>query len=439
LGWRQIASLGVAIAISGNFSGWNYGLAVGGAEGMFVAAAVLGVFYVCLTRIVGELASALPAAEGFDAYATRALGPLYGATSGVALFAGLAIGTGLAASFIAAYAESMAGIGGWPLKAGLVLTVCTMQARGARDSARMTWFTGALSLSVLVAFCAYLLPHFHLFNLRVSTSVTSDIAHLGLAGALACVPFALFFFIGVEQAALAASEARDPSRTIPRALTAAVVTALVIGFAVLVLSIGGAGVAPLLHTDDPLFAAVNAVGVSGSVKYFAGGILSCGATVALLATLFSLSFAASRQLRSLALAAQIPQIFSQSNVRHAPVVALLAVAATGIVSAMFDPNAVMVLFVFLLNLTYQLTIVSFIALRKSEPLLLRPARAWGGVPVAILSAVVSLLVLMSCFRQQPVVTTAAVLLLGGYFVVLRARARSAERSNAKHQQSESLS
>src|ERR1700757_2418232 len=56
LGWLQIASMGVAIAISGNFSGWNYGLAVGGWGGMFAAATLMAVLYLGLTQIVGELA-----------------------------------------------------------------------------------------------------------------------------------------------------------------------------------------------------------------------------------------------------------------------------------------------------------------------------------------------------------------------------------------------
>jgi len=46
LHWLQVAALGIAIAISGNVSGWNYGLGVGGWGGMLIAAlamAVLGV------------------------------------------------------------------------------------------------------------------------------------------------------------------------------------------------------------------------------------------------------------------------------------------------------------------------------------------------------------------------------------------------------------
>ena len=259
LGWMQIASLGVAIAISGNFSGWNYGLAAGGWGGMFIAAVLMAVLYIGLTQLVGELAAALPTTAGFDGYVRRALGPGWGAATGMVLFTGLSIGTGLAASFIAAYCQSVVGFGGWPVKVALIVAVALVQARGAQDSVRLTFAAGIVALTVLVAFFAVMAPRFAVAHLSsINPGATPTLLPAGAAGIFACVPFALFFFIGVEQAALAAGEARDVSRTIPRALTAAVVTALVMGFATLVLATGVAGIGRLSQTDDPLYAAVAA-------------------------------------------------------------------------------------------------------------------------------------------------------------------------------------
>jgi ethanolamine permease len=420
LGWTPIASLGVAIAISGNFSGWNYGLASGGWGGMFVAAILMGFFYVCLTRIVGELAAALPTAEGFDAYVTRALGRDCGGMAGMSLFAGLAVGTGLAISFIAAYVKSMTGVGGWPLKIGLIVAVCALQARGARDSVRATVIAGGFALVILIAFCAYMVPHFHVSHLfAVEADGREHLLHGGLLGVFNCVPFALFFFIGVEQAALGAGEAADAARSVPRALTAAVIIALAIGFAVLVTATGGAGVDRLVHSDDPLFTAVSAASASSSLQSLAAPLLGIGAVVSLLATLFSLSYAASRQLQSLALARQVPHGISRTNRRHAPYLAIGVVAIVGVVSAAFDPDTIMVLFVFLLNITYQFTIVAFVALRRREPHLDRPVRAFGGGSTAIVSAALSLAVLVSCARQQPTVTAAAMLGLVTYLWIAR--------------------
>ena len=40
--WVMLCGLGVAYAISGDFSGWNYGIAEGGWVGMLVAFIVMG-------------------------------------------------------------------------------------------------------------------------------------------------------------------------------------------------------------------------------------------------------------------------------------------------------------------------------------------------------------------------------------------------------------
>ncbi len=89
-------------------------MAVGGWGGMFAAALLMAVLFVGLTQIVGELAAALPAAAGFDGYVRHALGRELGAAAGIMLFAGLAIGSGLAATFIASYAP----IAGWDMEPG---------------------------------------------------------------------------------------------------------------------------------------------------------------------------------------------------------------------------------------------------------------------------------------------------------------------------------
>ena len=83
LGWVPVAGLGIAIAVSGNFSGWNLGLQEGGWGGMMVAALIMAVFYLCLTQCVAELAAAFPQAAGLDDYAGRGLGPEAGFIAGM--------------------------------------------------------------------------------------------------------------------------------------------------------------------------------------------------------------------------------------------------------------------------------------------------------------------------------------------------------------------
>jgi ethanolamine permease len=412
--------MGVAIAVSGNFSGWNYGLAVGGWGGMFAAAILMAVLYLGLTQIVGELASSYPEQSGFDQYVTQAFGHLWGRSAGITLSAGLAIGTGLAASFISAYADSVGGLGGWPLKVVLLILVALLQARGARDSVRATFIAGAVALLVLLGFCLVLAPRFALSKLFTSLpGLPRTVLPAGLAGIFACVPFALFFFVGVEQAALAAAEAEEPARTIPRALTVGVITALVIGFSVLIVASGVGGVDRLARVDDPLYAAAIAAGGGMAQQAWVARLIGLGAIVSLLATFFSLSYAASRQVYALALTAGLPQLLSRTNRRHAPHWAIALVTVIGAVAAAFDPNTVMVLFVFLLNVAYQMVIAAYILLRGRRRELRGGFRAFGGTATGLITAVLSLVVLVACVQQQPVVTSAAFAGLLIYLTIAR--------------------
>ena len=420
LGWLQIASLGVAIAISGNFSGWNYGLALGGWGGMFAAAALMAVLYLGLTQIVGELAASLPEQSGFDQYVTAAFGPRAGGAAGMALFAGLAVGTGLAASFISAYAQSVAGIGGWPLKIALLIVVAWLQTRGARDSVRATVIAGALALTVLLIFCAALAPHFDSTHLlSASVAATPTLMPAGLAGVFACVPFALFFFIGVEQAALAAAEAKDAARTVPRALTVAVLTALVVGFSVLIIATGVAGADRLAHSDDPLYTAVASIGAGSSLGSLAPSLIGSGATISLLATFFSLSYAASRQAYALASVGELPRWLTRTNRRHAPHIAVAVVAAVGVIAAAFEPDTVMVLFVFLLNVAYQMVLAAYIRLKTRQHGPKSSFRAFGGSWTAGITSLLSLVVLAACLHQEPLVNSLAAVALLLYVAIAR--------------------
>src|ERR1700730_922261 len=111
LHWLQVAALGIAIAISGNVSGWNYGLGVGGWGGMLLGALAMAVMFLCLTQGLAELAAALPAAGGFDGYVRRALGPTAAYLAGMSVAIALAVGAGLAVSFSEAYVSAWLGLG----------------------------------------------------------------------------------------------------------------------------------------------------------------------------------------------------------------------------------------------------------------------------------------------------------------------------------------
>ncbi len=432
LSWPKVAALGTVIAISGGFSGWNYGLAVGGWGGMFAAALAMALLFFCLTQSLAELAAALPQAAGFDAYARIALGPTAGYMAGMSVALGLAIGTGLAASFAAAYCEGMLGIGGWPVKGFLLVAVIALQLRGASDAVGFTVIVGVIALAILVVFCLAVGPQFdpsHLFTATPGANGAQFPGGVtlfpgGIAGAARCIPFALFLFLGVEQAAQAAAEMKDMARSMPKALISAISVTFVIGMAVLLLATGAAGTEKLASADDPLLAAVLAH-PGGAHTLLLSRVVGAGALISLIATFFSLAYAASRQFYHLSSAGYLPAWLARTNGRGAPGPALILVGVIGTVSAAFRPDSVMVVFIFLLSVSHELIILSFLRLRQAQPQLIRPYRAIGGSSAAWIGAALSLAVMLSCYQLQVSALTCTLVGLAALLVYFIAHGRRA--------------
>jgi ethanolamine permease len=59
-----LIGLGVAYVISGDFAGWNFGLAQGGWGGMFIATILVAIMYLCLCLSMSEMSTMMPTAGG---------------------------------------------------------------------------------------------------------------------------------------------------------------------------------------------------------------------------------------------------------------------------------------------------------------------------------------------------------------------------------------
>src|SRR5262245_29480736 len=81
--WKLWA-LGVAAVISGEFSGWNLGLAAGGFVGLAIATVVITVMYVLVCLCLAEMSAALPHTGGAYSFARTSMGPWAGFVTGMA-------------------------------------------------------------------------------------------------------------------------------------------------------------------------------------------------------------------------------------------------------------------------------------------------------------------------------------------------------------------
>src|SRR5690606_2023815 len=95
--------IGVGIVISGNYFGWNFGLADSGYIGMLIATVIMGIMYLFMCLGISELSTALPHAGGPYSFARRAMGPLAGYLTGIGVILEYFIAAPVIAIGIGAY------------------------------------------------------------------------------------------------------------------------------------------------------------------------------------------------------------------------------------------------------------------------------------------------------------------------------------------------
>jgi ethanolamine permease len=409
--WTRCAAIGVSIAVAGCFAGWNYGLGVGGWGGMMAAVLGTAVLFACLTQVTAELAAAMPHSAGFDQYVRAGCGPTLGFVAGISVALGLAVATGLALTFTAAYTEGMFGIGGWPVKAALLLAVLGLHLRGASDAVGTTMVVGAIAVGVLLLFCALVGPAFDERHLYSPSAAGQSLFPNGWLGVAQCVPFALFMLLGVEQGAQAAAELERPAYVVPRALAFALGASVLLATLTLVIATGGSGVETLAQADDPMLAALNSA-APAAAQAWAGRLVGLGALVAFVAAFFSIAYGSSRQLHHLASSRSLPSWLGKTNRRGAPANALYLVALIGAVTASFAPESVMVVFIFLMLVTYQLLLFAFLRLRQTHAEMPRPYRAFGGSMSGWVGAALGLVAALCCYQLEMRALTYAIAAIG---------------------------
>ena len=396
-GWVLLAGLGVAYVISGDYAGWNFGLAEGGWGGLLIATVLMGVMYTAMVFSLAELSSALPTAGGGYTFARRAMGPWGGFLTGTAILIEYAIAPAAIVVFIGGYIESLDIFGitaGWPVYLACYAIFVGVHLIGVGEALKVMFAITVVAVIGLLIFVIGMIPKFDASNLTniEATDATgaSSFLPFGYAGILAAFVYGIWFFLAVEGVPLAAEETRDPRRDMPRGLIAAMLILLVFAALMLTLAPGGSGADTIAESDNPLPEAANAAyGGSG----FVGDAVNYIGLAGLVASFFSIIFAYSRQLFALSRAGYFPRALSVTTKRRSPAIALILPGVVGfLLAAITEDGATMInIAVFGATVSYVLMMLSHIILRSKEPDLDRPYRTPGGVATSGLA-----LVLASC-------------------------------------------
>ena len=404
VGWLLLVGLGVAYVISGDFAGWNFGLAQGGWGGMFIATVVVAIMYLCMCLSMSEMSTMLPTAGGGYSFARTAFGPFGGYLTGTAILIEYAIAPAAIACFIGAYCESLFGIGGWKVYLACYIIFMAIHLKGAGEALKIMFVITAIAAVALFVFIIAMIPHFNsanLFDIAISSNRAGASAFLplGYMGIWAAVPYAIWFFLAVEGVPLAAEEAKDPTKSLPRGLIGSMLILATFAILILVLGVGAAGANLLKDSGAPLVDAL--VAVYGQNTWLASFVNFVG-LAGLVASFFSIIYAYSRQIFALSRAGYLPTSLSLTNKNKAPYLAIIIPGIIGFgLSLTGEGDLLILMAVFGATISYVLMMLSHIKLRMSRPDMHRPYKTPGGIVTSSIALVLAAIAVIAGFLVNP--------------------------------------
>ncbi len=419
-GWVLLAGLGVAYVISGDYAGWNFGLAQGGWGGLLIATLLMGLMYTAMIFSLAELSTAMPTAGGGYTFARRAMGQWGGFLTGTAILIEYAVAPAAIVCFIGGYLESLDLFGikaGWPVYLVFYAVFVGVHLIGVGEALKVMFAITAVAVVGLVIFVVGMIGHFDASNLTdiKPDPGNSDFLPFGISGVLAAFVYGIWFFLAVEGVPLAAEETDKPERDMPKGMITAMLVLLTTAALMLTLAPGGGGAKAIADSDNPLVTAADAAG-AGTIADIVNYIGLAG----LIASFFSIIFAYSRQLFALSRAGYLPKALSVTTGRDVPAVALIVPGVIGFVLAAIteDGSTMINVAVFGATVSYVLMTLSHIVLRVREPELERPYRTPGGVATSGIAFVLACAAVIATFfvdEQAAAITAGVYLLAVAYF------------------------
>lgn len=313
-----------------------------GPGGALLAYALIGFMVFLLMQSLGEMATYIPLAGSFGEYARRFVSPSFGFAIGWNYWYNWAI---TVAAELAAAALVMKywapNTPGWIWSAIFLAILFGLNALSARAYGEGEFWFALIKVAVVIFFLILgVLMIFGILggpspgfsNWTLSNGEQSAPFVNGAAGVLGVFMIAGFSFQGTELVAVAAGEAEDPDRNVPKAIRTVFIR-------ILLFYIGAIAVIGFLipFTDPRLLdSAEDNIAVAPFTLVFDNaGVLAAAAIMnaVILTSILSAGnsglYASTRMLYALAESGQAPKLFSKLNSRGVPIPALVATTAIG--------------------------------------------------------------------------------------------------------------
>ncbi|HDX8380704.1 TPA: ethanolamine permease [Aeromonas salmonicida] len=428
LGAFHLWGIAVGLVISGEYFGWSYGWAQAGTMGFLVTSLLVATMYTAFIFSFTELTTSIPHAGGPFAYAYRAFGPVGGYIAGFATLVEFVFAPPAIAMAIGAYLNvQFPAIDPKWVAVSAYLIFMTLNLVGVGIAATFELLVTLLAIFELLVFMGVVSPGFSASNFMLNGWAGQQEFSLGaLPGIFAAIPFAIWFFLAIEGAAMAAEEAKEPKKTIPKAFIGGILTLVMLAMGVMVFAGGVGDWRQLANINDPLPQAMKMiVGESSGWLHMLVWLGLFG----LIASFHGIIMGYSRQIFALARAGYLPGALASVNRRfRTPHWAILAGGVVGILAIFSDSLIVMgglsltanivTMAVFGAIVMYIISMAALFKLRRSEPALERPFRAplYPFAPALALGLAVLCLVAMVYYNGLLALIFGALMLAGyAYF------------------------
>ena len=407
LGGLHLWGIAVGLVISGEYFGWSYGWAQAGTLGFLVTTVFIALMYTTFIFSYTELTTAIPHAGGPFAYSYRAFGSIGGYLAGFATLVEFVFAPPAIALAIGAYLNvQFPGLSARSAAVAAYFVFMALNIVGVTIAATFELVVTILAIAELLVFMGVVAGGFAWSNFTMGGWGGHDTLSLATVGGMfAAIPFAIWFFLAIEGAAMAAEEAKDPKRTIPRAYIAGILTLVALAFGTMIFAGGVGDWQRLANINDPLPQAMKiVVGAKSGWLHLLVWIGLLG----LIASFHGIIMGYSRQIFALARAGILPRGLAAIHLRfRTPYVATLAGGVVGI-AAIYSDQIITIsgqpLTASLVTMSalgaivmYILSLASLFRLRRIEPGLERPflTPAYPLFPIiALLIALVSLVAIV---------------------------------------------
>ncbi|ELB2898814.1 ethanolamine permease, partial [Vibrio alginolyticus] len=421
-GWILLAGLGVSYVISGDFAGWNFGIAQAGWGGFLIAAIAMAVMYFTLVLSLAEMSAAIPAAGGGYSFARQAMGPTGGFFTGLSVLIEYTLAPAAIVIFIGSAVNELVGIDGPVVYALFYAVFIAIHMAGVGEALKVMMVISGLAVLAILITAAVLIGHFdvnNLFDIAPATAQATEILPFGWYGVWAALPFAMWLFLAVEGVPLAAEEAKNPAKDVPKGIIGAMLFLLLTATLVVVLLAGAVGSKVIGDSAVPLVDALKLTG--NSTVAMAVNLLGLAG---LIASFFSIIYGYSRLVFALSRAGYLPQTLSLTSDKKVPSRALLVPGVFGfLVSLTGEGDLILAMAVVGATVSYALMSLSHILLRIKQPELTRPYKTPGGIITSSISLVLSLIAMTGVYAFDPSAffMTMGLFLIGGVYYGLYSR------------------